>query len=102
MHVEGNVDQRDVRRADAIKRRVHSGKSSLIPEAVVKAIAVKGVHPVRAWRDYRGWTSDVLARKARLARATVSQMETGRRKGTVAAYKAIAKALGIGIESLVG
>lgn len=32
---------------------------------------------------------------------TVSQMETCKRRGTVAACKAIAKALGIGIESLI-
>ena len=35
---------------------------------------------------------------AGLAHATLSQMETGKRKGTVAAYKAIAKALGFGEE----
>jgi DNA-binding XRE family transcriptional regulator len=97
----GNEDSRDIRRADAIMKRVKAGKTALIPEAVVKAITVKGVHPVRAWREYHGWTGEQLAKKSKLARTTISQIETGTRKGTVAAYKTIAKTLGIGVETLI-
>lgn len=100
-HLAYDEDAHDAVFATAQIKKIKSGKTTLIPETVVKAIAVKGVHPVRAWREYRGLTADQLAKKAKLARTTVSQMETGKRKGTIAAYKAIAKVLGIGIESLI-
>ncbi|MDR3425450.1 MAG: helix-turn-helix transcriptional regulator [Alphaproteobacteria bacterium] len=94
-------DDRDIRRADAIIARVRSGKTALVPADVAHAIAVDGVHPVRAWRVYKGWTGGELAAKAKLTRTTISQIETGKRKGTVAAYKAIAKALGTSVTSLI-
>lgn len=94
-------DARDVALGQAQIAKIKAGKTTLIPEAVVKAIAVKGAHPVLAWREYRGITAAELARRAKLARTTVSQMETGKRKGTVAAYKAIARALGISVASLI-
>ena len=100
-YAEDDEDSRAIRRADAVMERVKAGKTALIPETVVKAIAVRGVHPVRAWREYRGWTGSQLARKTKLARTTISQIETGTRKGTVAAYKAIAKSLGIDVQALI-
>jgi len=98
---EEDEDDRDIRHADAVMARVKSGKTALIPAEVVHAIAVDDVHPVRAWRVYRGWTGAELADKAKLTRTTVSQIETGKRKGTVAAYKALAKALGTSLTSLI-
>jgi len=100
-HLAYDEDAHDGALATAQIQKIKSGKTTLIPEAVVVAIAVKGIHPVLAWREYRGLTAEQLAKKAKLARTTVSQMETGKRKGTVAAYKAIAKALGISVESLI-
>jgi DNA-binding XRE family transcriptional regulator len=100
-HLAYDEDAHDAVLAAAQIKKIKTGKSTLIPEKVVKAIAVKGIHPVLAWREFFGLTAEQLAKKAKLARTTVSQMETGKRKGTVAAYKAIAKALGIGIESLI-
>lgn len=84
------------------QRKLREGKSSLVPAEVVHAILFDAINPIRAWRTYKGWSTERLAKKARLARTTVAQMETGKRKGTVAAYQAIAKALGINtIDSLV-
>jgi DNA-binding XRE family transcriptional regulator len=82
-------------------KKIKDGNSTLIPESVVKAIAVDGIHPVRVWREYRGLTAEQLAKKAKLARTTISQMETGKRIGTIAAYKVIARVLGVGIETLI-
>ena len=100
-HLAYDEDAHDAALADAQIRKIKTGKTTLIPADVVHAIAVDGVHPVKAWRDYRGWTGEELAKKAKLARTTISQMETGKRKGTIAAYKAIAKALGVTVGSLV-
>jgi len=97
---EDREDEYDIALADEQIRKIKSGETTLIPADVAHAIAIDGVNPVKAWRTYRGWTGGELAKKAKLARATLSQIETGKRKGTVAAYKAIAKALGITTGSL--
>lgn len=94
-------DDRDIRRADAIMKVVKSGATALIPTDVVHAIAVEGVHPIRAWRIHKGWTGGELADKAKLTRTTVSQIETGKRKGTLAAYRAIAKMLDVPVSALL-
>jgi DNA-binding XRE family transcriptional regulator len=94
-------DAHDAALAAAQLKKLKLGRTDLVPEAVVKAIAVEGIRPLRAWREYLGLTSKQLAKKTKLARTTISQMETGKRKGTIAAYKAIAKTLDIGIESLI-
>ena len=98
---EEDEDERDIRHANAVMARVKSGKTAIIPAEVAYAIAIDGAHPIRAWRVYRGWTGTELADKAKLTRTTVSQIETGKRKGTVAAHKAIAKALGTSVTSLI-
>lgn len=100
-HMAYDEDAHDMALVAAQMNKIKTGKTTLIPESVVKAIAVTGVHPIRAWREYRGLTAEQLAKKAKLARATISQMETGKRKGTVAAYKAIAKVFGISVGSLI-
>ena len=100
-HMAHDHDAHDVVLALTQISKIKTGKTTLIPEAVVKAIAVERVHPIRAWREYHGLTAEQLAKKAKLARTTISQMETGKRKGTVTAYKAIAKVFGIGVESLI-
>jgi ribosome-binding protein aMBF1 (putative translation factor) len=94
-------DARDAAMAAEQIAKIKAGKTTLIPEAVAKAISVKDVPPILAWRQYRGWSAAQLAKRAKLARTTVSQMETGKRRGTVAAYKALAKALGVGVASLI-
>jgi transcriptional regulator with XRE-family HTH domain len=59
------------------------------------------VHPIRAFRKHKGWTSEVLEKKAKLARTTITQIETRQRVGTITVYTAIAKALGVTVDPLV-
>ena len=94
-------DAHDAALAQTQLKKLKAGKSSLIPAKVAFAIAADGVHPVRAWREHLGWTAAELAKKTKLARTTISQMETGKRKGTLAAHQAIARAYGISVAALV-
>ena len=99
--LSASEDADDVREAEAVMSRIKAGKARLIPHDIVKAIVVDGVHPVRAFREHKGFTAAALAKKAKLARTTITQIETGKRAGTVAAYAALAKALDASIESLL-
>lgn len=93
-------DARDAALANAQLKKMKGGMA-MIPDSVVKAIAIDGKHPVRVWRVHRGMTAETLAKKAGLTRTTITQIETRRRHGTAAAYKAIAKALGASIDGLM-
>ena len=94
-------DARDIAYARDQIAKIKAGKLQLVPASVVYATTIHGVHPVKAWREHRGWTGEQLAKKSKLARTTISQIESGKRKGTVAAYKALAKALGVTVTSLI-
>jgi DNA-binding XRE family transcriptional regulator len=60
----------------------------------------RGVHPVRAWREYRGMTEEDLANFAGISVPVLNQIETGKRPGTITVLSALAQALGIPIATL--
>lgn len=70
-----------------------------IPAAVAHAI-LDGEHPVKAWRDQRGLTQEVLAEQAGISKAYLCQIETRKRVGALKTLKALAKALAVGVEEL--
>jgi DNA-binding XRE family transcriptional regulator len=71
-----------------------------IPLEVIEA-KLDGVHPIRAWRDYRGWTQSQLASKSGVGRDLIAQIETRRKNGSVDTLDRLARALGVPIESLI-
>ncbi len=90
----------DVAAFDRATRKLKSGEEELVPSAVVKRL-LAGDNPVRVWRRHRGLSVKALADKAGLAQPYISQVETGRRDGTVATLKKIAKELGVALDDLV-
>jgi DNA-binding XRE family transcriptional regulator len=71
-----------------------------IPIEIVKA-ELDGAHPLRAWRDHRGWTQAELAAKSGVARDLIAQIETRRRNGSIQSMNRLARALGVPIEALI-
>ena len=71
-----------------------------IPIEVVTA-ELDGAHPLRAWRDHRGWTQAELAAKSGVARDLIAQIETRRRNGSIQSMNRLARALGVPIEALI-
>ena len=85
---------------DAALYRARGGEP-VIPHDVVAAIH-KGTNPVRAWRAHKGLTLQQLAKAAgNMPVGYLSEIETGKKPGSIAAYKALAKALGTEIDMLV-
>jgi DNA-binding XRE family transcriptional regulator len=70
-----------------------------VPGSVLHAM-IDGVHPVKAWRDYRGLTQEMLANAVGISKAFLCQIENGKRKGSIATTRAIAEALKVSMESL--
>jgi DNA-binding XRE family transcriptional regulator len=71
-----------------------------IPIQVIEG-KLDGAHPIRAWREYRGWTQAALASDAKVGRDLIAQIETRRKKGSIETLDRIARALGVPIEALL-
>ena len=57
-------------------------------------------NPVRVWREYRGLTGRQLAQEVDVQQSYISQIETGKREGTIDVLRRIAAALGITLDDL--
>jgi transcriptional regulator with XRE-family HTH domain len=69
------------------------------PRAVVMA-ELGGAHPVKAWREHRGLTMQALADAAGVSKPYISQIEGGKRAGTAATLKKLAKVLKVPLDAL--
>lgn len=70
-----------------------------VPATVLNAI-LDGAHPVKAWREHRRMTQELLAEQAGISKAYLCQIETGKRVGAVRTLKSIAKVLSIRLDDL--
>ena len=85
----------------AIARRVlEDPNQEIVPIDLVDRM-INGEHPVRVWREYRGMKATELASAANITRAYLSEIETGKKAGSVKALKRIAAALNVALDDLV-
>ena len=90
----------DVRDYDEVKLAMANGEEELIPGEVTYAL-LDGENPIRVWRQYRGFTQQQVADKARISKPYLSQLESGQRKGTTEVLAAIARALNVSLNDVV-
>lgn len=95
--VRENLDDADA--VVAYDRAVAQDDSFTIPAAVMRA-ELNGSHPVRAWREHLRLTLQALADAAGVSKPYVSQIEGGKRAGTAATLKKLAKALQVPLDVL--
>ena len=77
-----------------------AGGAPLLPKQVVDRLA-NGEHPVRVLREWRDVTQMYLSFKTNLSQGHISDIENGRRTGTVAALRLIADVLKVPLDLLV-
>ena len=87
----------DVRTYDSAKRK----REEAFPADVADRL-VAGESPIRVFRDFRGKTQQQLATSARISRPYLAELEAGRKKGSVAVLRAVAKALGLELDDIAG
>lgn len=63
---------------------------------------IEGGSPIRIWREHRSLTQTLLAEQAEIDKTYLSQMESGRKSGSVAVLRRLARALSVDIDDLVG
>ena len=89
----------DVAAYDRAKARLEQGEDELIPfEITVRLLS--GENPVRVWREYREMTAHNLAQQAGISNSYLSQIESGKREGTLSTMYALAKALRVTLDDL--
>ncbi len=89
----------DIQEYDLAKQRIADGEE-MIPSEVTYAI-LDGANPVRVWREYRGFTQQVLADQAEISTPYLSLIESGKRTGTAAVLGRLAAALNLDIDDLI-
>ena len=90
----------DLQACKDFDERLARGEEELIPHDVVVRL-IDGANPVKVWREHRGLTQNELGTELGLSGAYISQIESGKRDGTVKVYAALAKALDVDIDDLV-
>lgn len=98
--VEASDDASDREAVRHYRAALASGEEEALPSEMVDRI-LAGESPVRVWREHRGLTAQALAEAAGLAQSYVSQIETGKRDGTVDTLVKLADALGVLVDDLI-
>ena len=92
------ADDRAAVRASLARKA--AGKDDALPVALYRRIRA-GEHPVRIWREHRGFGLNALARRAGVSAPYLCEIENGAKPGSAAALKKLATALAIDMDELV-
>jgi len=98
---EASEDAATARIVAETDAKIARGEDVALPAAVWAAIE-SGEHPVRAIRKYRGLTQMGVARQAGLRQGYIADIEAGRKRGSASSLKAIAAALDVPLDVIVG
>jgi DNA-binding XRE family transcriptional regulator len=71
-----------------------------LPHEMVRRL-VEGEPPVRVWREHRGLAQRELAERVGIQKAYLSQIESGRRVGSIKVLAGLAAILEVAIEDLL-
>jgi ribosome-binding protein aMBF1 (putative translation factor) len=95
---EADEDAGTARLVARARKEIADG-GAVIPFDVVNRIA-DGESPIRVIREWKDITQLYLAHKTNIGQGYISDLENGRRKGTVAALKEIARVLDVPLDLL--
>jgi ribosome-binding protein aMBF1 (putative translation factor) len=98
--VEAAEDMADIAAYDEAKHKLAAGEDELIPSEMVERL-FSDESCVRVWREHRGLTVKDLAQAALISPSYLSQIETGRREGTLETMARLARALKVDLDDLV-
>ena len=93
-------DAEDIKDIAENLKAIEENREIIVPGEVTFAI-VDGIHPIRAWREYKNMRINELAKRVGISGSFLSQIENGKRNPTIETLKAIASALDIEPEMLI-
>lgn len=97
--LEAAEDKADAAVLAEFHEAYRAGREFLVPAEILRR-ELAGELPIRLWREHRGLTQQELADRAGISKPYLSQIESGKRQGTVETLAAIARALDVPLEVL--
>ncbi|CCV13347.1 helix-turn-helix transcriptional regulator [Mesorhizobium sp. STM 4661] len=94
------VDGNDIAGAQRVKSDIAAGRDELVPASIVNRI-ISGENAVKVWRMHRGLSARDLAAATELSAPYISEIESGKKEGSISAMKKIATALNVDLDDLV-
>jgi DNA-binding XRE family transcriptional regulator len=79
---------------------VSGGKNDDLPDEVLDALTAREESPVKILRKFRGLTQKDLADRAGISRPYLTEIETGKKDGSIRAMKSLAEVLGVSVGML--
>lgn len=100
--LEDAEDENAIKRFDARVAEVGFDEATrnYLPAAMVWRM-MDGEHPLKIWREHRALTGAALARLSGVPQSYISDIETLKKPGSVAAFSKLAHALELQIDDLV-
>jgi len=92
-------DEADARAVAEFHEAYAAGREFLVPDEIVRR-ELAGESPIKLWREHRGLTQQELANRAGISKPYLSQIETGKRQGTVETLSALARSLDVPLDVL--
>lgn len=77
-----------------------SGENKELPNEVLNQLSAGQEHPLKIIRTYRDMTQAELAKKSGISRPYLTEIETGKKDGSLRAMKALAEALDVNVGDL--
>lgn len=71
-----------------------------LPDDILDALTARQESPIKILRKHKGLTQAALAKKADVSRTYLTEIETGKKDGSIRAIKSIARALDVSIGTL--
>ncbi|HYE50241.1 MAG TPA: helix-turn-helix transcriptional regulator [Azospirillaceae bacterium] len=92
-------DAADLADVEAVMRKMAAGETEAFPAEVVDRL-LEGMNPVLVMRRHRGMTGAALSRAAGVSQSYLSEIEQGRKPGSLDAMRRLAAALRVPMELL--
>ncbi len=86
--------------AKKIIAQLEAGETEMLPETFVKRM-LDGESVLKLWREHRWLTQTALAEKSGVNRVQITNIESGKKTGSVATLKKLADALDVLVDDLV-
>lgn len=93
-------DLSDLQSVSEVLKRLEVGEEELLPSLVVDRL-LDGKAPLLVWREHRNLTQAELARRSKVNRVQIIDIEAGRKTGSVETLRKLAQELSIDIDDLV-
>lgn len=76
---------------------VSGGGDDDLPDDILDALTAREENPIKILRKYRGMTQADLADAADISRPYLTEIETGKKDGSIRAMRSLADALGVSV-----